>query len=174
MRRPTRSTVAGRTYLAVQALARRSDTPTDELLTRFVLERFLYRLARSAHRERLVLKGGMLLEVFDVRRPTRDIPTPTGGRLVAGVLGRVADRGELLAGFAEVALAGGLPLGGIAAQPAPPRPRRLGDRRAGHGLQELVDASGLVDDEPNALALQEMGDDQPRPTGPHDPDVRLL
>jgi Domain of unknown function (DUF1814). len=47
--------------------------PTDELLTRFVLERFLYRLARSPHRHRLILKGGMLLEVFDVRRPTRDI-----------------------------------------------------------------------------------------------------
>lgn len=73
MRRPSRSTVAGRAYLALQALARGSDTPTDELLTRFVLERFLYRLARSAHRERLVLKGGMLLEVFDVRRATRDI-----------------------------------------------------------------------------------------------------
>ena len=72
MRRPTRSTVAGRNYLAIQALARRSGGSTDELLTRFVLERFLYRLGRSRLRERLVLKGGMLLEVFDIRRPTRD------------------------------------------------------------------------------------------------------
>jgi len=68
MKRPTRSTVAGRTYLAIQALARRSGEPTDELLTRFVLERFLYRLSQSRHRERLILKGGMLLEVFEVRR----------------------------------------------------------------------------------------------------------
>jgi predicted nucleotidyltransferase component of viral defense system len=37
------------------------------------LERFLYRLSRSAHRERLVLKGGMLLAAFDERRPTRDV-----------------------------------------------------------------------------------------------------
>jgi predicted nucleotidyltransferase component of viral defense system len=73
MSRPTRSTVAGRSYLALQRLARRSGEATDELLTRFVLERFLYRVARSPYRDRLILKGGMLLEVFDVRRPTRDI-----------------------------------------------------------------------------------------------------
>jgi hypothetical protein len=104
MRRPTRSTVAGRTYLAIQALARRSDTPTDELLTRFVLERFLYRLARSAHRERLVLKGGMLLEVFDVRRPTRDIDflgrsiandTDTIGALMRDIASAEVDDGVL-------------------------------------------------------------------------------
>lgn len=73
MTRPTRSTVGGRAYLDLQNLARRTGRPTDELLTRFVLERFLYRLARSAQRDRFVLKGGMLLEVFDVRRPTRDV-----------------------------------------------------------------------------------------------------
>ncbi len=42
-------------------------------MTRYVLERFLFRLAGSPHRDRLVLKGGMLLAVFDVRRPTRDV-----------------------------------------------------------------------------------------------------
>ncbi len=30
------------------------------LLTRYVLERFLHRLGRSAHRERFVVKGAML------------------------------------------------------------------------------------------------------------------
>lgn len=39
----------------------------------YVLERFLYRLAVSSHRERLVLKGGMLLAALDQRRPTRDV-----------------------------------------------------------------------------------------------------
>ena len=68
-----RSTAVGRIYLDLQRLARRWEVPTGELLTRYVLERFLYRLSQSDHRERLVLKGGMLLEVFDVRRPTRDI-----------------------------------------------------------------------------------------------------
>lgn len=37
------------------------------------LERFLYRLSVSDHRDRLVLKGGMLLSAFGQRRPTRDI-----------------------------------------------------------------------------------------------------
>lgn len=73
MSRPTRSTVAGQTYLDLENLARRTAGSTDELLTRFVLERFLFRLAQSPHRQRLILKGGMLLEVFDIRRPTRDI-----------------------------------------------------------------------------------------------------
>lgn len=39
----------------------------------YVLERFLYRLSISPHRDRLVLKGGMLLAVFEERRPTRDV-----------------------------------------------------------------------------------------------------
>lgn len=73
MTRPTRQSAAGRAYLDLQALARRQRRPTDELVVLFVLERFLYRLSLSAHRERLVLKGGMLLAAFDERRPTRDV-----------------------------------------------------------------------------------------------------
>jgi hypothetical protein len=38
-----------------------------------VLERFLYRLSIFEHRDRLVLKGGMLLAAFDERRPTGDV-----------------------------------------------------------------------------------------------------
>jgi hypothetical protein len=53
--------------------ARREGRPADELLTLYVLERFLYRLSVSAHSDVLVLKGGMLLSAFGQRRPTRDI-----------------------------------------------------------------------------------------------------
>lgn len=73
MSRPTRDITSGRAYLDLQALARRKGRPTDELVVLFILERFLYRLSRSVHRERLVLKGGMLLAAFDERRPTRDV-----------------------------------------------------------------------------------------------------
>lgn len=73
MTRPRRDTTAGRVYLDLQALARREGRPTDELLTLYVLERFLFRLARSENRSRLVLKGGMLLATFDHRRPTADV-----------------------------------------------------------------------------------------------------
>jgi len=44
------------------------------VLTRFAVERFLYRLSRSPHAERFVLKGALLLLVWlgETIRPTRD------------------------------------------------------------------------------------------------------
>ena len=44
-----------------------------EYLRLYALEGFLLRLSRSAHRERFVLKGGVLLAAHDLRRPTTDI-----------------------------------------------------------------------------------------------------
>lgn len=73
MSRPSRDTTGGRAYLDLQARARREGRPTDELLVLYILERFLYRLSRSEHRSRLLLKGGMLLAAFDERRPTADV-----------------------------------------------------------------------------------------------------
>src|SRR5687767_12584387 len=73
MSRPTRETVAGRTYLALQRRARELGRPTDELFVLYILERFLFRLGRSEHRARLILKGGMLLAAFEERRPTADV-----------------------------------------------------------------------------------------------------
>ncbi len=61
MSRPSRDTAPGRAYLDLQARARREGRPTDELFVLYVLERFLYRLSLSELRDRLVLKGGMLL-----------------------------------------------------------------------------------------------------------------
>ena len=73
MSRPTHATPGGRAYLALRARARSDGRPTDELLVLYVLERFLYRVSVSDHRERLVLKGGMLLAAFEDRRPTADV-----------------------------------------------------------------------------------------------------
>jgi predicted nucleotidyltransferase component of viral defense system len=42
-------------------LARERGQVLDLLLTRYALERLLYRLSRSAHRNRFVLKGAMLV-----------------------------------------------------------------------------------------------------------------
>jgi predicted nucleotidyltransferase component of viral defense system len=70
---PSRATTAGRAYLDLLKRARQEGRPADELLTLYVLERFLYRLSVSPHRDHLVLKGGMLLSAFGERRPTRDI-----------------------------------------------------------------------------------------------------
>jgi hypothetical protein len=70
---PNRSTTAGRAYLDLRALAREQGRGTEELLVLYTLERYLYRVSTSDHRDRLVLKGGMLLAAMDERRPTRDV-----------------------------------------------------------------------------------------------------
>jgi predicted nucleotidyltransferase component of viral defense system len=56
-------------------LARRTNQPFDVLLTRFVHERLLYRLSRSPHADRFVLKGAMLLTTWlpERGRGTRDL-----------------------------------------------------------------------------------------------------
>lgn len=45
------------------------------LLTNYVIERLLYRLSSSAHSDRFILKGAMLLRVWSglTVRPTRDL-----------------------------------------------------------------------------------------------------
>lgn len=55
--------------------SRASRQPFDLILVRFALERLLYRLSISAHVERFVLKGAMLLTTWfeDSLRPTRDL-----------------------------------------------------------------------------------------------------
>lgn len=57
------------------AIAKERNQPFELLLTRYVLERLLYRLSTTPHRERFVLKGAMLLTtwVADPFRATRDI-----------------------------------------------------------------------------------------------------
>jgi tRNA(Arg) A34 adenosine deaminase TadA/predicted nucleotidyltransferase component of viral defense system len=56
-------------------LARERGQPLEALLTRYALERLLYRLCLSPHRYRFVLKGAMLLSVWldDPGRATRDL-----------------------------------------------------------------------------------------------------
>lgn len=72
MSRPTKATAAGRAYLDLQNLARRQRKVTAELLTMYVVERWLARLATSPYRNDFVLKGGMLLASLGARRPTAD------------------------------------------------------------------------------------------------------
>ena len=56
-------------------LARKEGKSHDLLLTRYVLERLLYRLTQTPHADRFVLKGAMLMSTWfdDPHRPTRDI-----------------------------------------------------------------------------------------------------
>jgi hypothetical protein len=71
--RPQYGTPAGDTFLALRKLARASGRDTQELLTLFALEGLLARIAQSPYQTDFVLKGGVLLAAFDLRRPTRDV-----------------------------------------------------------------------------------------------------
>ena len=56
-------------------LARERQQNFDLVLTRFCLERLLYRISISSHKDRFLLKGAMLFDLwFDIpHRPTRDV-----------------------------------------------------------------------------------------------------
>jgi hypothetical protein len=56
-------------------LAKKRNQPNDLLLTRYALERLLYRLSTTRHRQRFVLKGAMLITTWfeEPFRPTRDL-----------------------------------------------------------------------------------------------------
>jgi hypothetical protein len=55
--------------------AKRDRRPFNELLQYYAMERFLYRLSQSAHADRFVLKGALMLRVWrsPELRPTLDI-----------------------------------------------------------------------------------------------------
>ncbi len=72
------------------ALHQQTGEPHNVLLTRYALERFLYRLAATTHAKRFVLKGAMLFLVWTekMHRPTKDLDLlgfmePTGAQLNA-------------------------------------------------------------------------------------------
>jgi Nucleotidyl transferase AbiEii toxin, Type IV TA system len=70
---PQHGTPAGDAFLAIQKLARGTGGDVQELLTLYALEGLLARVSRSVYRGDFVLKGGVLLAAFNLRRPTRDI-----------------------------------------------------------------------------------------------------
>ena len=59
-------------------LSKDRNQPFQLLLTRYVLERLLYRLSSTTHRDRFVLKGAMLMTTWfdDPFRPTQDLRWP--------------------------------------------------------------------------------------------------
>ena len=69
----TRATPDGRAYLDLRSEAKKAGRATAEYLRLYALEGFLTRLAVSPHARHLVLKGGVLLAAYDLRRPTADI-----------------------------------------------------------------------------------------------------
>jgi predicted nucleotidyltransferase component of viral defense system len=75
MRRRLPTNVAASVRNRLQSQAKKTGEDFQFLLQRYASERFLYRLGRSAHRSRYVLKGAMLFALWggSLYRPTRDI-----------------------------------------------------------------------------------------------------
>jgi hypothetical protein len=103
MTRPTRASAAGNAYLDLQNRARRERRSTQELLTLYVVERWLARLSASPHVSKFVIKGGVLLAAYDARRPTADLDALA--RSVADDLSTVA---SLVTEVADVPLDDGV------------------------------------------------------------------
>lgn len=70
---PQHGTPEGDATIAIRKLARQTGGDVQELMTLYSLEGLLAPIAQSEYRDDFVLKGGVLLSVFDVRRPTKDI-----------------------------------------------------------------------------------------------------
>jgi len=73
--------------------ARTTGRPFNELLQYFAMERFLYRLSKSPHGEKFVLKGALMLATWEVSltRPTKDID----------LLGRVSNDIDSIVGLVK-------------------------------------------------------------------------
>jgi hypothetical protein len=93
MSRPTRETAAGQAYLDLQNGARLEARGTQELMTLYVVERWLARLGASPYADQFVIKGGMLLAAYDARRPTADLDA-----LARSIARSSFQRGRILTG----------------------------------------------------------------------------
>lgn len=73
------------------ARAKAEKRPFDEVLTYYAIERFLFRLSRTAHRDRFVLKGALMLPLWgtSIARATRDIDFLGRGTLTVEEVGSV-------------------------------------------------------------------------------------
>ena len=75
MTRKPLSNIAQSVRARLLKLSKETGRPFQELLQLFAMERFLYRLSQSPHRDKLVLKGALMLAVWHSpsSRPTLDI-----------------------------------------------------------------------------------------------------
>ncbi|MBW3565418.1 MAG: nucleotidyl transferase AbiEii/AbiGii toxin family protein [Acidobacteria bacterium] len=96
MKRPLRN-VAASVRERISRIAAERNESYDYVLSLYGRERFLFRLSKSAYRERLVLKGAMVLSLWveELHRTTRDLDFLGYGELapedVSRILGEVCE-----------------------------------------------------------------------------------
>ncbi len=75
MTSPVRKNVAASVHDRLLKKARESNRPFNELFQHYAIERFLYRLSKSSCADQFILKGALMLMVWEspVSRPTMDI-----------------------------------------------------------------------------------------------------
>ena len=71
----TAKNLAASVHARLQNHARVTQRPFHEMLQYFAMERFLYRLSRTPHRARFILKGALMLHVWSapLARATKDL-----------------------------------------------------------------------------------------------------
>jgi predicted nucleotidyltransferase component of viral defense system len=95
MSRAVPANLAHSTHQRLLNKAKADGRPFNELLQYYAMERFLYRLSRSKHADKYILKGAMMLRVWQapMARPTMDID----------MLGRTDnDAGSVVSQFREI------------------------------------------------------------------------
>ena len=75
MTSPSSRNIAASVHQRLLNKSRESTRPFNELFQYYAIERFLYRLSRSSYAEKFILKGALMLMVWEVRafRSTMDI-----------------------------------------------------------------------------------------------------
>jgi len=88
MRRKLIKNVAASVHDRLLSMAHERGEDFQLLLTRYGLERWMYRLSKSPYRDQFILKGGMLFAIWEKEsyRPTRDIDFLSFGENEAGSL----------------------------------------------------------------------------------------
>lgn len=122
---------AASVHQRLRNLAKRGPRPFDELLQRYAIERFLYRLSASPHVDRFVLKGALMLAVWDapMSRPTKDID----------LLGQTSNDVEALAAFFRDACLQEVDPDGLAFDPGSVRGAVIKEEADYSGVRVLVD-----------------------------------
>lgn len=75
--------------------SKESSRPFNELLQYYAMERFLYRLSKSPHAEKFVVKGALMLPIWEapLTRPTMDIDMLGGSSDTVGEIVSVVSDG---------------------------------------------------------------------------------
>lgn len=107
--------------------ARNDQRPFNELLQYYAMERFLYRLSRSVHKDQFVLKGAMMLRVWQSPelRPTMDID----------FLGRTSNEEAAITSLIRDILAVTVETDGLAFDPASIQTERITEDSAYEGIR---------------------------------------